>query len=61
LCSQVKLRHKETGIFLSSSAEKKYGRPISGQLEICGKKKAGKSEEWMATEGLYFPERTDSE
>ena len=59
--AQVKLKHKETGVFLSSSGDKRYGRPIGGQLEICGKKKAGKGEEWVATEGLYFPERADSE
>ncbi|EIE25740.1 hypothetical protein COCSUDRAFT_27403 [Coccomyxa subellipsoidea C-169] len=58
---KVKLKHKETGGFLSSSADKRYGRPIGGQLEICGKKKAGRTEEWMATEGIFFPERSDVE
>jgi hypothetical protein len=60
-CVQVKLRHEETKAYLSSSANHRYGRPIAGQLEICAKKKAGKGEEWMATEGLYFPQRTDAE
>ena len=53
---QVKLKHVETGAYLSSSPDKRYGRPISGQLEICGKSKAGKNELWIATEGVFFPE-----
>lgn len=56
---QVKLRHVETGAYLSSSPDKRYGRPISGQLEICGKNKAGKNELWIATEGVYFPETAE--
>ena len=50
---QVKLKHVETGVYLSSS-ERKYGRPISGQQEVCGRKKA---DWWAATEGVYFTER----
>ncbi len=49
----------ETGAYLSSSPEKRYGRPISGQLEICGKTKAGKNEQWIATEGVFFPEAAE--
>jgi len=59
LLTQVKLKHVETGGFLSCSGDKRYGRPIGGQLEVSGKKKAGKNEEWTATEGIFFPERTD--
>lgn len=59
LLMQVKLKHVETGAFLSASAEKRYGRPISGQLEVCGKTKAGKNEMWIATEGVYFPEMSE--
>ena len=61
LAPQVKLKHPETKAYLSSSTNNRFGRPIAGQLEVCGRKKAGKNEEWMATEGLYFPERTDAE
>jgi len=43
----------ETGVYLASS-ERKYGRPISGQQEVCGRKKA---DWWAATEGVYFTER----
>lgn len=53
LYAQVKLKHVETGVYLASS-ERKYGRPISGQQEVCGRKKA---DWWAATEGVYFPER----
>jgi len=52
-CAQVKLKHVETGVYLASS-ERKYGRPISGQQEVCGRKKA---DWWAATEGVYFTER----
>ena len=58
---QVKLKHPETKAYLSSSLNNRFGRPIAGQLEVCGKKKSGKNEEWVATEGLYFPERSDAE
>ena len=57
---QVKFKHLETGAYLSSSGDKRYGRPISGQLEVCGKNKAGKVNEfWTATEGVYFPTISD--
>lgn len=56
---KVKLKHVETGAYLSSSPDKRYGRPISGQLEICGKSKAGKNELWIATEGVFFPEAAE--
>ena len=60
LLVQVKFKHLETGAYLSSSGDKRYGRPISGQLEVCGKNKAGKVNEfWIATEGVYFPTTSD--
>ena len=31
-------RHEDTGVLLASGS-RKYGRPISGQQEVCGKKK----------------------
>eukprot|EP00884_Botryococcus_braunii_P019367 jgi/Botrbrau1/6113/Bobra.331_2s0008.1 len=52
----VKLRHKETGVYLATH-NKVYQRPIAGQTEICGKKTS--ADLWAATEGVYFPPRTD--
>ena len=35
---QTLIRHEDTGVLLASGS-RKYGRPISGQQEVCGKKK----------------------
>lgn len=51
---KVSLKHVATGVFLASH-DKKYGRPIAGQQEVCGKMKV---DTWTATEGVYFPQRT---
>ena len=51
---QVSFKHVATGIFLASH-DRKYGRPIAGQQEVCGKMKL---DTWTATEGVYFPQRT---
>ena len=52
---QVRLRHVQTGVYLASSNQK-YQRPISGQQEIFGR---SKQDFWAATEGVYFPARTE--
>lgn len=49
----VKLKHADTGTYLSSHS-KKFNRPITGQQEICAKAKS-KDANWLATEGVYFP------
>jgi len=49
----VKLKHADTGTYLSSHS-KKFNRPITGQQEICTKAKS-KDANWLATEGVYFP------
>lgn len=36
--SATRIRHEDTGVLLASGS-RKYGRPISGQQEVCGKKK----------------------
>lgn len=55
---QVRLQNVVTGGLLSSS-NAKFGRPISGQTEVCGMKKSGAHALWIATEGVYFPTQQD--
>ena len=52
--TQVQLKHEDTGSWLSSNT-RTYGRPISGQQEVCTRPKAGKHSLWRTTEGVYFP------
>mmetsp|Transcript_1583 Transcript_1583/g.3611 ORF Transcript_1583/g.3611 Transcript_1583/m.3611 type:complete len:179 (-) Transcript_1583:127-663(-) len=56
--TQVRLQHVPTSVYLSSH-DKKFGRPINGQTEICGMRKGGKESLWSATEGVYFPQHQD--
>lgn len=53
----VEFRHVDTSVVLASGSNK-YGRPIQGQQEICGKSKPGKDTLWRSTEGIYFPTRS---
>ena len=54
-CSvQVQLQQIQTGVWLASSTQK-YQRPIAGQQEIFGR---GKPDTWIATQGVYFPDRS---
>mmetsp|Transcript_12188 Transcript_12188/g.36579 ORF Transcript_12188/g.36579 Transcript_12188/m.36579 type:complete len:210 (+) Transcript_12188:186-815(+) len=57
--ASIEIRHDDTSVLLSSSA-RKYGRPIAGHQEICGKGSADKGTWWRATEGVYFPPREDA-
>eukprot|EP00891_Asterochloris_glomerata_P002996 jgi/Astpho2/2996/e_gw1.00051.185.1_t len=56
--SRVKFKHLDTKSWLSSSG-RQFGRPINGQKEICGQDK-GPAGNWMATEGVYLPQRAPS-
>lgn len=56
--ADIELRHVDTSVLLASGS-RKYGRPIQGQQEICGKSKSGKDTWWRSTEGLYFPQRSE--
>lgn len=58
LC-QVKLKHKDTNMYLSSNKNLQFGQPIHGHQEVCGVPSANKDTEWYAAEGVYLP-RTDS-
>lgn len=48
----VKLRHVDTGAFLSVSG-RTFGRPINGQMEVIGATSAGHASDWKSAEGLY--------
>ena len=56
--SRVKFKHLDTKTWLSSSG-RQFGRPINGQKEICGQDK-GPAGNWVATEGVYLPQRASS-
>lgn len=54
LLLQVRFKHRDTGVYLTSH-EVRFGNPIAGQQEVCGHSYAGKNAEWQATEGVYLP------
>lgn len=53
---KIRLKHVDTHGYLHSH-DKKYGRPIAGQHEICGVQQKSNDNVWIATEGVYFPVR----
>ena len=52
----VRLRHADTGAYLTSH-DMKYQRPIPGQAEVFAAKAKNANTLWRATEGVYFPHR----
>ncbi|KAJ3435281.1 stromal cell-derived factor 2-like protein [Anaeramoeba flamelloides] len=49
------LKHEKTNAYLADSS-KQYGKPVSGQTEICTlKNNDSQSTKWKATYGIYFP------
>lgn len=56
----VRFQHVETGGWLHSAADKRYGRPIAGQQEVCGHKKKSENTLWRAAEGTYMPRSESS-
>lgn len=54
--NSVKLRHKDTGAYLSVSG-RTFGRPINGQMEIIGTTDAYHATEWKTVEGLFIHPR----
>lgn len=53
LIFRLRLKHKDTGIYLSNHAVS-YQRPIQGRTEVFGSKKTGKTVTFRAGEGVYF-------
>eukprot|EP00270_Netrium_digitus_P017226 TRINITY_DN628_c0_g1_i1.p1 TRINITY_DN628_c0_g1~~TRINITY_DN628_c0_g1_i1.p1 ORF type:complete len:234 (+),score=31.10 TRINITY_DN628_c0_g1_i1:53-703(+) len=51
---KVRLQHVDTSGWLHSH-DRKYGRPIAGQYEVCGMQRRTGDSLWLATEGVYFP------
>lgn len=51
--SKVQLRHIDTRKFLAMSG-RSFGRPISGQMEVCGVTNGNTGSEWQAAEGIFI-------
>lgn len=56
---QVRVKHKDTNMYLSSNKDLRFGQPIQGQQEVYGVPTKGKDAEWYAAEGVYLP-RSDA-
>lgn len=50
--SKVQFRHIDTRKFLGMSG-RSFGRPISGQMEVCGLSNGNTGSEWKAAEGIF--------
>ena len=51
---KVRLVHVSTQVALHSHNQR-FGRPISGQFEVCGSRSRDSSQLWIAAEGIYLP------
>lgn len=58
--SQIKLKHRDTGMYLMTNEHAKFGQPIAGQQEVACIQRADKNCEWVTAEGVYFP-KTEEE
>ena len=52
---KIRFQHSDTGMYLHLSSEK-FGRPIAGQHEICGRSNEDSNNLWIAQEGVYVKE-----
>jgi hypothetical protein len=50
----IKTEHVDTGAYLSAKKDVVYRNVIQGQLEVAGRSSAGRTEVWVAQEGIYF-------
>lgn len=50
---KVQLRHMDTRKYLGLSG-RSFGRPISGQMEVCGLSTGNTGSEWQAAEGIFI-------
>ena len=48
-------------IKLQAAHDQKYQRPIPGHLEVFAAKSPAATTTWRATEGVYFPPRSDDD
>ena len=51
---KVRLVHVSTQVALHSHNQR-FGRPISGQFEVCGSRSRDSNQLWIAAEGIYLP------
>ena len=52
--AKVRVQHVKTKAYLSMT-NRRFGRPISGQLEVAGLRAHSTDSTWKATEGVYVP------
>ena len=57
---KVRIVHESTKVNLHSH-QHKFGRPISGQFEVCGSRNRDNNNLWIAAEGVYLPHEPDAE
>ena len=50
---KVQFRHNDTKRFLAMSG-RSFGRPIAGQMEVCGIESGNAGTEWQAAEGVFI-------
>lgn len=51
--AKIQFRHLDTRKFLAISG-RSFGRPISGQMEVCGTPTGNTGSEWQAAEGIFI-------
>ena len=56
--TSVRLKHQDTNMYLTSTAQYKFQHPIPGQQEVYGSRTASALTQWAAQEGIYIADRT---
>lgn len=52
--ASVKMKHVDTGYWLSSSKRNSFGHPTAGQLQVCSTYRKGGDTVWKTAEGLFM-------
>ncbi len=52
--AKIRLKHVDTGAYLSASERLKYGDPIANQLHVSARTWSNKDCYWKAAEGFFF-------
>lgn len=56
---KLRLKHEDTGAFLSASGRLKYGDPIANQLHVSARKWSNADCYWRAAEGFFLAEKEE--
>ncbi|KAL7716231.1 Stromal cell-derived factor 2 [Entamoeba marina] len=51
----IRLKHKDTNMYLNCNPNSKYGGPIAGQLEVTAIQSKVENTKWKAAEGFFIP------